>query len=96
LDVTQGRYGIEEETPGKKGDPDAQNFGADENVQLAVASVGVGTTVTFKNLPAIRFLADGSVDEGSPSMVQLKDSGGHSLWFAESSNRRGYEVRDSN
>jgi len=96
LDVKQGRYGIEEETPGKNGDSDAQNFAADENVQLAVASVGVGTTVTFKNLPAIRFLADGSVDEGSPSVVQLRDSGGHSLWFAESSNQRGYEVRDSN
>jgi prepilin-type N-terminal cleavage/methylation domain-containing protein len=96
LDEKQGRYGIEEETPGKKGDSEAQNFAADENVQLVVASVGVGTKVTFKNLPAIRFLADGSVDEGSPTMVQIKDSGGHSLWLAETSNQRSYEVRDSN
>jgi len=96
VDEKQGRYGIEEETPGKNGDAEAQNFAADENVQLGVGSAGVRTRVTFKNFPAIRFLADGSVDEGSPTAVQIKDSGGHSLWLVENSNQRSYDVRDNN
>ena len=96
LDQKQNRYGIELESSGKNGDLKAQSFTADENVQLAVLNTGIGTAVTFKNLPAVRFMPDGSVDEGSPGTIQLKDSGGRSLWLMESSNRNGYEIRDSN
>jgi type II secretory pathway pseudopilin PulG len=94
LDEKNNGYGLEEETPAPKGDPDAENFRADANVQLAVLNAGASTT-TFKNLPAIRFLADGSVDENSPQTVQLKGSAGGALWLLESADRRGYEISDS-
>jgi type II secretion system protein H len=95
LDEKQYRYGSELETPGKNGDAQALDFTTDESVQLAVLRTGVGTAVTFKHLPAIRFLPDESVDEGSPTTVQLKASDGHSKWLIERSDRKGYEVSDS-
>lgn len=96
LDAKQGNYGFQLETPLAGQPSHAQEFTADENVQLAVLNAGGAGTVTFSGLPAIRFLADGTVDDGSPATVQLKDSSGHSLWLAESSNRNGYEVNDRN
>ena len=96
LDEKQDRYGIELETPGKNGDSQAQEFAADENVQLAVLNAGTGASVTFNNLPAIRFLADGTVDEGSPATLQLKAADGHAVWLTETSDQKGYEVRNNN
>lgn len=95
IDPKQNAYGLEEETPEKNGDPQAESFTADENVRVSVASVGTGTQTTFKNLPAVRFLADGTADEGSPQMLQLQDSGGDSLWLVATSDRKGYEIRTS-
>jgi type II secretion system protein H len=96
IDAKQNSYGVEEETPGKNGDTKAEAFTADENVQVNVVSAGRNAQTTFKNLPAIRFLADGSVDEGSPQSLQLQDGGGTALWLAETSDRKGYEIRNSN
>lgn len=96
IDAKQNGYGLEEETPGKNGDAKAEAFTADENVQVNAVSAGGNAQTTFKNLPAVRFLADGSVDEDSPQMLQLQDSGGTSLWLAETSDRKGYEIRNSN
>jgi len=96
VDAKQNGYGLEEETPGKNGDSKAESFTADENVQVKAVNVGGSAQTMFKNLPAVRFLADGSVDEGSPQMLQLQDSGGTSLWLAETSDRKGYEIRNSN
>jgi type II secretion system protein H len=94
LDEKNNSYGLEEETPAQKTDPDAENFTADENVAITVMNLS-GSTTTFNNLPAIRFLADGTVDENSPQTVQLKSSGGDSLWLLQSADRRGYEINDS-
>ena len=94
IDDKNNGYGLEEETPGKDGDTKAENYTADENVQDAVMSLN-GTATTFKNLPAIRFLADGTVDENSPQMVKLTGSTGGELWLLESADRRGYEISDS-
>lgn len=94
IDDKNNGYGLEEETPGKDGDTKAENYTADENVQVAVMSLN-GTATTFKNLPAIRFLADGTVDENSPQMVKLTGSTGGELWLLESADRRGYEISDS-
>jgi hypothetical protein len=55
----------------------------------------LGTPTTFNNLPAIRFLADGTVDENSPQTLQLTDSAGVSRWLAETRNHTGYEIRDT-
>jgi hypothetical protein len=46
-------------------------------------------------LPAIRFLADGTVDENSPQTLQLTDSAGISRWLIESKSHTGYEISDS-
>lgn len=95
IDEAKSRYGIEIEKPDQKGDPKSYSFTADENVRLAVVQSGAGTPTTFNELPAIRFLADGSVDENSPPTLQLTDAAGGKLWLIEASDRRNYEIRDS-
>jgi hypothetical protein len=58
--------------------------------------LNIGTVATtFKNLPAIRFLADGTVDESSPQTLKLTDSAGFSRWLAETRSRTGYEINDT-
>jgi type II secretion system protein H len=94
IDEKQNGYGLEEETPGKNGDANAENYSSDENVQVAVMNLS-GSATTFKNLPAIRFLADGTVDENSPQMLKLTGAEGAELWLLESADRRGYEISDS-
>jgi prepilin-type N-terminal cleavage/methylation domain-containing protein len=94
IDEKNNGYGLEEETAAPKGDSQAENFTADENVAVSVMNLS-GSATTFKNLPAIRFLADGTVDENSPQAVKLAGSGGGELWLLESVDRRGYEISDS-
>ena len=94
IDEKNNGYGLEEETPAPKGDVDAENLTADENVAVAVMNLN-GSATTFKSLPAIRFLADGTVDENSPQMVKLTGVGGGALWLLESADRTGYEISDS-
>ena len=95
VDEKQGAYGLQAETTGKAGDPKAENLSVDATLQIAVLNTGVGTPTTFNNLPAIRFLPDGTVDENSPQTLQLADSAGISRWLIETRNRTGYEIRDS-
>ena len=95
VDEKQNAYGLESETPPRGGDPKAENLPLDENLKISVLSVGTASPATFKNLPAIRFLADGTIDETSPQTLQLLDAKGHSLWLIESRNRIGYEIRDT-
>ncbi|HUZ07190.1 MAG TPA: GspH/FimT family protein, partial [Candidatus Paceibacterota bacterium] len=94
IDEKNNGYGLEEESPAQKTDPDAESFTADGNVQIAVISQDGGVT-TFNNLPAIRFLADGSVGENSPQTIKLTGTDGSKLWLLESADRRGYEISDS-
>jgi prepilin-type N-terminal cleavage/methylation domain-containing protein len=95
VDQKQGAYGLLAETTGKTGDPKAENLTVDSTLQIAVLNAGLSTPPTFNNLPAIRFLADGTVDENSPQTLQLTDSAGVSRWLIESRNHTGYEIRDS-
>lgn len=98
FDQPNSQYGLEQETPmSATGDPDAERLPLAEQVQVVVANLaGNGSApTTFKNLPAIRFLADGTVDENSPHTVQLLDATGAALWLVELQNRTGYEIRDS-
>ena len=95
VDEKQGAYGLEAETTGKTGDPKAENLSVDSTLQIAVLHVGLGVQVTFNNLPAIRFLADGSVDENSPQTLQLTDFAGFSRWLIESRSHMGYEISNS-
>lgn len=95
IDAKKGAYGVSEETPGKNGDPKAETLTLDSSLQIAVLNTGLGAPTTFHNLPAIRFLPDGSVDENSPQTIQLTDSTGVSRWFIENRDRMGYEVSDT-
>ena len=91
LDEKQNTIGLEQETSPKGGDPKAENLTISENVQIAPVATGALTTTTFKHLPAIRFLPDGTIDEDSPQTVQLTQ-GKEVLLLAELQNRTGYEI----
>jgi prepilin-type N-terminal cleavage/methylation domain-containing protein len=95
IDEKNGTYGLQAETTGKTGDPKAEQLPLDSTLQIAVLNAGLGTPTTFNNLPAIRFLADGSVDENSPQTLQLTDSAGISHWLLLNKSRTGYEISDS-
>ena len=95
VDEKQGAYGLQAETTGQTGDPKAENLSVDSTLQIAVLNTGLGTPTTFNNLPAIRFLADGTVDENSPPTLQLTDAAGVSRWLVEMRNHTGYEIRET-
>lgn len=95
VDEILNTYGLAAETSGPNGDPKAEILTADENVRIAVLNTGSTGLTTFQNLPAIRFLADGTIDESSPQRLRLVDAKGHALWLAEANNRMGYEIRDT-
>jgi len=95
VDEKNGAYGLQAETTGPNGDPQAEDLSLDSTLQIRVLTTGVTAPTTFNNLPAIRFLPDGTVDENSPQTLQLTDSAGASRWLVESSNHMGYEIRDS-
>jgi type IV fimbrial biogenesis protein FimT len=95
VDEKQGAYGLEAETPPKGGDPKAEDLTVDENVQIAVLNTGTAGLTTFQNLPAIRFLADGTIDESSPQTLRLADAKGNALWLIKARNHLGYEIRDT-
>ena len=96
FDQKNSEYGLEAETPPKGGDMNAEELPMNEYVQISTQSVTTGSgSTTFKGLPAIRFLPDGTIDENSPDVLQLtEDNDG--LAFTELQNRTGYEVNDNN
>jgi type II secretion system protein H len=95
VDEKKGAYGLEAETPSRGGDPKAEDLPLDENLRISVLNMGTTALTTFRNLPAIRFLADGTIDESSPQTLRLVDAKGNALWLVESRNRTGYEIRDT-
>jgi type II secretion system protein H len=94
MDEKAGAYGLEAETPGQNGDAKAEHLTVDSTLQLVVKSSTLGLT-TLRTMPAIRLLADGTVDEKSPPTVQLTDSAGNSLWLIEARTRTGYEIKST-
>ena len=90
-------YGVTAETSGQNvqnaqsGDAKAEEVRVDSTLVIAVQNAGV-TPIQFNHLPAIRFLADGTVDEGSPQGLQLTDADGFARLITETSLRTGYEV----
>jgi type II secretion system protein H len=95
VDEKQGAYGLQTETTGQTGDAKAETLTLDSTLQIAVLATGLGAPTTINNLPAIRFLADGTVDENSPQTLQLTDSAGTKRWLIETRNHMGYEISDS-
>ena len=95
VDEKTGGYGVEAETSGQNGDTKAEELTVDSTLQISVMNVGTGVQTTFKNLPAIKFLADGTVDEDSPQTLKLADSDGFGRWLTETPLRTGYEVNNT-
>jgi type II secretion system protein H len=99
VDQKNGAYGISAEMAGKPGskksDPQAEDLKLDSTLQIAALNVGSGAPTTFNNLPAMKFLPDGTVDENSPQTVQLGDSAGFMRWLLLNKTRTGYEVSDT-
>ncbi len=95
FDERTGAYGFAAETSGQDGDPKAEELTVDSTLKLSVPNSGATTQTTFKDLPAIKYLPDGTVDEGSPQMLQLVDADGFTRWFIQTKMRTGYEISDS-
>jgi len=95
LDEKDGTYGLEAETSGQNGDAKAEDLAVDSTLQLSVVNTGTGGQSTFKNLPAIKFLPDGTVDETSPQSLQLQDVYGFTRRMVLGKFRMGYEISDT-
>ncbi len=95
FDGKDSEYGLQEETPPKGGDTSAEELDVSEYVQIALGKGGnANGTTTFQNMPAIRFLPDGTIDENSPQTLRLTEDNSV-LVFQESQNRTGYDVSES-
>jgi len=94
MDEKQGAYGLQAETTGQAGDPKAETLTLDSTLQITVLNSGASAPTSFNNLPAIRFLPDGTIDESSPKTLQLTDTAGFKRWLTETRNRSGYEIGD--
>jgi type II secretion system protein H len=95
VDQKKNAYGLQAETTGQTGDPQAETLPVDSTLQIAALTTGLSAPTSFNNLPAIRFLSDGTVDENSPQTLQLTDSAGKSRWLLLNKTRTGYEISDS-
>lgn len=92
LDAEEGSYGLEKEPAGPDAvDTNALEFTLDEHVKMEPATlIGTGGQA------AILFLPDGTVDEGSPKVVQLKDGMGATIELIQTRNKDGYEIAAAN
>jgi type II secretion system protein H len=100
IDSQQREYGLQLETSSQNGaardvDPKAEEFSYDDTLQIEAPNASA-VSVNGKNLPAIRFLPDGSADESSPKTVRIASRNGDVLWLIQATNRMSYEIRNSN
>ena len=66
-------------------------------IVATTASISASTRRSnHPNLPAIRFLPDGSFSGSSPQSLRLTGRDGISIWLAISRNRLSYEIRNRN
>jgi type II secretion system protein H len=96
VDEKADTYGFASETSAQGGDPKAETLNVDSTLAISVMSTGPGgVPTTFNNLPAIRFQADGTVDENSTQTLKLMDADGFSRWLVATKLRTGYEITDT-
>jgi len=76
------------------GSPSAKNTSYNPNQPVSTASVPRAFHA-HPNLPAIRFMPDGSISETSPQKLRLVNRDGVSLWVALSADRSYYEIRNT-
>jgi len=95
VDEQANTYGMEAETSGQNGDAKAEELTVDSVLKIGVQNTGTGGQATFKNLPAIKFMPDGTVDETSPQTVALQDVDGFSRLLVLAKLRTGYEISET-
>lgn len=95
FDEKSGAYGMESETSGADGDPKAEELRLDGTLKMVLPPPGIAAQTTFGDLPAIRFLPDGLMDEGSPESVRLMDADGFTRLLTRKKMRTGYEIADN-
>lgn len=94
IDEKNGTYGAEAETSGQDGDGKAEQLNVDSTLKITVLDGGTGAMTMFKDLPAIRFLPDGTMDENSLKGLRLVDADGFARELTLNKTRTGYEVGD--
>jgi len=95
IDEEKGSYGLEQEYTAGMTDARAEEFAVDSGLQVEVEE-SASDTVAARQIPAIRFLPEGIVDESSPRTVRVKDGTGASFWLVQTEGRMAYEIHDTN
>lgn len=106
VDAENRAYGLESEPGWDDKDPKAVEFQLNRELQIEVVRTntverrltafqllgGMAAEKTRRNLPEIRFLPDGSIDDTSPSVLVLSERDGAKLSVVQSTNRLNYEI----
>jgi len=109
FDIPNHSYQLKQDPGWSDHDPKAMQFSFDQDLDIEVIHadsprsvfsrgklpVGLLSTANPRNLPEIRFLPDGSIDDTSPRALHLQDKNGASLWLAQATNHLSYEIRSS-
>jgi type II secretion system protein H len=107
LDAREGKYGVEAEPGWDEKDARALEFHLAKDLELSVINTNTApkaysavqfavtqqTDAQRRNLPEIRFLPDGSIDDTSPQELRLKDRDGSQISLGLSTNRLKYEIQ---
>ncbi len=103
VDAAQGKYALDEDSSYTDHDPKRIQFSLDRDLHMEVVAAATPITMLSSrtpsranpsNLPEIRFLPDGTIDETSVQAVRLLGRDGVSLWLGQSRNRLNYEIRN--
>jgi prepilin-type N-terminal cleavage/methylation domain-containing protein len=104
VDARERTYGLQAEAGYLENDGKAVEYEIGEDLTLEVTLPPVTTLTSQRartvlqagNLPAIRFLPDGSVAETSPDSVRFEETRlgrDSSVWVAQAPTLHGYEIR---
>src|SRR5215813_11886971 len=108
FDILNHHYQLRQDPGWSERDPKALEFSFDQDLEIEVVHANdlrkhssfsrlSGTLQSKANprdLPEIRFLPDGSIDETSPEALHLQGKNGASLWLAQATNHLSYEIRN--
>ena len=109
FDIPNHSYELKQDPGWSDRDPKALQFSFDQDLDIEVIHSDNPRSQSYRgklpdsllpkansrNLPEIRFLPDGSIDETSPRALHLQDKNGASLWLAQATNHLSYEIRSS-
>jgi prepilin-type N-terminal cleavage/methylation domain-containing protein len=93
IDAKNRAYGLQQETGYTDGDRKAVDFTLDKALQIEVAS-GVKPAGPGRNLPAIRFMPDGTVGNTSVTGVSIREGDTQPIWIVQAANGLSYEIQD--